>query len=154
MATGTGPCRSAPAHQSHQSPEELGGDDLNVVLEALHPVAAKYLFLGVAMNVKRNEIKKIQKRCCCDPDECLLEILLVRLKQIPSLTWRDVDTALRSGPVGEVRLANRIREQYGHLYPSSQASLDHKQERVQGGNSDSTEESYIPQNKMEIQLKR
>ena len=128
MATGIGPCRSALADQSHQSPDELGEDDLNVVLEALHPVAAKYLFLGVAMKVKMNEIKKIQKRCS-DPDECLLEVLLLRLKQIPSLTWRDIDTALRSGPVGEVRLANRIREQYGHLYPSSQASLDHKQGR-------------------------
>ena len=126
MATGTGPCRSAPAYQSHQSPDKLGEDDLNVVLEALHPVAAKYLFLGVAMNVKMNEIKKIQKRCS-NHDECLLEVLLVRLKQIPSLTWRDIDAALRSEPVGEVRLANRIREKYGHLYPSSQASLDHQQ---------------------------
>ena len=135
MASGTGPCRSAPADWSHQNAHELGEDDLNVVLEALHPAAAKYLFLGVAMNVKINEIKKIQKRCCSDPDECLLEVLLVRLKQIPSLTWRDIDTALRSGPVGEVRLANRIREQYGRLYPSSQ-------EIVQGKNSDSTEKSY------------
>ena len=128
MATGTGPCRSALADQSHQNPHELGEDDLNVVLEALHPAAAKYLFLGVAMKVKMNEIKKIQKRCS-DPDECLLEVLSVRLKQIPSLTWRDIETALRSGPVGEVRLANTISKQYGHLYPSSQASLDHTQGR-------------------------
>ena len=128
MATGTGPCRSAAADQSHQSPDELGEDDLNVVLEALHPVAAKYLFLGVAMKVKMNEIEKIKMQCS-NPDECLLKILSFRLNQIPSLTWRDIDTALRSGPVGEVKLANRIRKQYGHLYPSSQASLDHTQGR-------------------------
>ena len=131
MATGTGPCRSAPVDQSHQSPDELGEDDLNVVLEALHPVAAKYLFLGVAMKVKMNEIKKIQKRCS-DHDECLLEVLSVRLKQIPPLTWRDIDTELRSGPVGEPLLADRVRRQYGHLYspdPSFEASLDQQQER-------------------------
>ena len=131
MATGTGPCRSAPANQSHQSPDELGEDDLNVVLEALHPVAAKYMFLGVAMKVKMNEIKKIQKRCS-DHDECLLEVLSVRLKQIPPLTWRDIDTALRSDTVGEPQLADRIRRQYGHLYtpdPSFEASLDQEQGR-------------------------
>ena len=121
-------------HSHHQSTDELGEDDLNVVLEALHPAAAKYLFLGVAMNVKMNEIEKIESQCS-DPNKCLLKVLSVRLKQIPSLTWRDIDTALRSGSVQEVRLANSIREQYEHLYPSSQ-------EIVQGNNSDSTEESY------------
>ena len=128
MATGTGPCCSAPVDQSHQSPDELGEDDLNVVFEALHPVAAKYLFLGVAMKVKMNEIEKIQMQCS-NPDECLLKILSFRLNQISPLTWRDIDTALRAGPVGEVKLANKIREQYGHLYPSSQDSLDHTQGR-------------------------
>ena len=128
MATGTGPCRSATTDRSHQSPDELGEDDLNVVLEALHPVAAKYLFLGVAMKVKMSEIEKIESQYS-DPNKCLLKVLSVRLKQIPSLTWTDIDTALRSGPVGEVKLANRIREQYGHLHPISQASLDHTQGR-------------------------
>ena len=131
MATGTGPCRSAPADQSHQSPDELGEDDLNVAFEALHPAAGKYLFLGVAMNVKMNEIKNIQSQCS-DPRGCLLEVLLVRLKQIPPLTWRDIDTALRSDTVGEPQLADRIRRQYGHLYspdPSFEASLDQERGR-------------------------
>ena len=128
MATGTGPCRSAPADQSHQSLDELGEDDLKVVFRALHSVAEKYKFLGVEMNVKMNEIKKIQRQCS-DPDEYLLEVLSFRLRQVPSLTWGDIDTALRSDTVGEPQLANRIREQYGHLYPSSKASLDHKQGR-------------------------
>ena len=128
MATGTGPCRSAPADQSHQSPDELGEGDLRVVFNALHSVAENYKFLAVEMNLTMNEIKRIQRQFS-DPNECLLEVLSVRLKRIPSLTWRDIYTALRSGPVGEVRLANRIREQYGHLFPSSQASLDHTQGR-------------------------
>ena len=128
MANGTGPCRSVPADQSHQSPDELGEGDLKVVFNALHSVAENYMIFGVEMNLTMNEIKRIQRQFS-NPNECLLEVLSVRLKQIPSLTWRDVDTALRSGPVGEVKLANRIREQYGHLYPSSQASLDNTQGR-------------------------
>ena len=131
MATGTGPCRSTPADQSHQSPDELSDDDLKVVFKALHSVAEKYVFLGVEMNIKMNEIKKIQSQCS-DPRGCLLEVLSVRLKQIPPLTWRDIDTALRSDTVGEPLLADRIRRQYGHLYspdPSFEASLDQEQGR-------------------------
>ena len=128
MATGTGSCRPAPVDQS---PDDLDEDNLKVVFKALHSVAEKYVFLGIEMNVKMNEIEKIQKRCS-DPDECLLKVLSVRLKQIPSLTWRDIDTALRSGPVGEPQLADRIRRQYGHLYRpdlSFEASLNQEQGR-------------------------
>ena len=128
MATGTGPCRSAPADRSS---DELGENDLRVVFKALHSVAEKYKFLGLEMNVRMNEIKKIQSQCS-DPGECLLEVLSVRLKQIPSLTWRDVDTALRSDTVGEPQLADRIRRQYRHLYSldlSFEASLDQRQGR-------------------------
>ena len=128
MATGTGPGHSAPADQG---PHELGEDDLRVVFKALHSVAEKYMFLGVEMNVKMNEIEKIQRQCS-NPNECLLKILSVRLKQIPSLTWRDVDTALRADTVGEAKLANRIRKEYRHLYspdPSFKASLDQEQGR-------------------------
>ena len=123
MATGTGlPLLAVPADQS---PDELGENDLRVVFKALHSVAEKYKFLGVEMNVKISEVKKIQSQCS-DPGECLLEVLSVRLKQIPSLTWRDIDTALRSDTVGEPQLADRIRRQYGHLYtpdPSFETSL-------------------------------
>ena len=128
MATGTGPCRSAPADQS---PHELGEDDLKVVFKALHSVAVKYVFLGLEMNIKMNDITEIQSQCS-DPRRCLLEVLSVRLKQIPPLTWRDIRTALRSDTVGEPGLADRIRKQYGHLYspdPSSEDSFDQRQRR-------------------------
>ena len=131
MATGTGPRRSAQAEQSHQSPDELSEDDLRVVFKALHSVAKKYMFLGVEMKVKMNEIEKIQSQCS-GPDECLLKVLSIRLRKIPSLTWRDIDTALRSDTVGEPQLADRIRRQYGHLYSpdrSVEASLDLEQGR-------------------------
>ena len=156
MATGTCPCRPAPTDQSHQSPDELSEDDLKVVFRALHSVAEKYKFLGVEMNVKMNEIKKIQRQCY-DPDECLLEVLSFRLRQVPSLTWEDVDVALRSDTVGEPQLANRIREQYGHLYPSSQASLDHKQgkkisEMTKTAAMEEKEEMKYPQKHIDEQV--
>ena len=125
---GTGPCHSALVDQS---PDKLSKDDLKVVFKALHSVAKKYVSLGEEMNVKMNEIKKIQSQCS-DPRGCLLEVLSVRLKQIPPLTWRDIDTALRSDTVGESQLADRIRRQYGHLYSSNlsfEASLDQEQGR-------------------------
>ena len=124
MATGTGPPHLAAL--ADQCTDELGENDMRVVFKALHSVAEKYKFLGVEMNIKMSEIKKIQSQCS-DPGECLLEVLSVRLKQIPSLTWRDIDTALRSDTVGEPQLADRIRRQYGHLYShdlSFEASLD------------------------------
>ena len=128
MATGTGPCRSAP---TDQSPDELGEGDMRVVFKALHSVAKKYMFLGVEMKVKMSEIEKVQSQCS-DPDECLLKVLSIRLRKIPSLTWRDIDTALRSDTVGEPQLADRIRRQYGQLYSPdlcSEASLDQEQGR-------------------------
>ena len=102
MAPGTGPALTEPADQS---PHELDEDDLRVVFRTLHSVAEKYKVLGVEMNVKMTEIKKIQRQCL-DHEECLLEVLSVRLKQVPSLTWRDIDTALRSDTVGEPLLAD------------------------------------------------
>ena len=109
MATGVG---SASAKQrSH----ELGEDDLNTVYEALHPIAKKYLFFGIKVNVKMNEIEKIQS-ISTDPNECLLKVLSIRLKQMPSLTWNDIHTALLSKSVGEGKLAEEIKKEYGHLF--------------------------------------
>ena len=56
------------------------------------------------------------KKQYSDPKECLLNILSIRLKQHPPLTWGDIDTALRSKSVGEVSLANRIKKEYGHQF--------------------------------------
>ena len=124
MATGVGPSSSASAKQcSH----EISDDDLNIVSNALHPMAGKYLMFGIQIGVKMSEIKNIP-RMITNPDECLLEVLSLRLKQIPSLTWNDIHTALVSNSVGEVKLANEIKKKYGHLFSpdpsSSQAALE------------------------------
>ena len=97
---------------------ELSENDLKVVFRALRPMAAKYLFFGIEINVELGEIKKI-KRESADVDECLLNILFFRLKQPQPLTWNDIETALRSESVGESRLANRVNKEYGHLYCES-----------------------------------
>ena len=96
--------------------------------QALHPIAAKYEFFGIQIDLEMNEIRNIKMQCGTDPKECLLHILSLRLKQSPALTWRDIETALRSVVIGEHEQANRIKREYGHLYyrldPSLQATSD------------------------------
>ena len=95
---------------------ELGGDDLKVVYEAICPIAAKYLFFGIHIGLKMNEIANIEMQCGTDPKKILLHVLSVRLKQSPALTWGDIETALRSKALGEHEQANRVKREYGHLY--------------------------------------
>ena len=127
MATGKGSPCSSPACVD-QSLHELGGDDLKVVYEAVFSIAAKYLFFGIQIGLKMNEIANIKMQCGTDPKECLLHVLSVRLSKRPALTWGDIETALRSEVIGEHEQANRIKKEYGHLYyrldPSLQASSD------------------------------
>ena len=108
MATGAGP------EQVDEGSHEL---KLNVVFNALVPVANKYEFFGIQIGVEMDEVEKIQMQYT-DPNRCLLRILRIRLKQIPALTWNDIDRALRSAGVGESRLANAIRKDL-HSHDSS-----------------------------------
>ena len=110
MATGVGP----PGVQSGQGSHELGEDDLNVVFEALAPVAEKYEFFGIAIGVKINLIEQIQRQFT-DPSQCLFRILRIRLAQLPALTWSDIDRALRSRTVGKIHLADSVKKEYGHF---------------------------------------
>ncbi|CAI8014129.1 hypothetical protein GBAR_LOCUS8863, partial [Geodia barretti] len=107
---------------------KLGEKDLKVVYQALHPIAAKYVFLGIQIDLEMNEIRSIKMQCGTDPKECLLHVLSLRLKQSPALTWGDIETALRSEALGEHEQANRVKREYGHLYyrldPSLQATSD------------------------------
>ena len=104
--------RSATAVAGRESHDrELDEDDLKILFEALLPMAEKYLFFGININVKMSEITNIQKQCT-DPKECLLKVLSIRLRQIPSLTWKDIYTALKSDSVSEGKLADRIMKKY------------------------------------------
>ena len=96
---------SAPAASPNPG---LGEDDLKYLHEALYPVRKKYRSLGLQLGLPIREIRAIEQT---DPGECLLEILLLRVNKTEPLTWNDVDTALRSEPVGESRIADGIRKQ-------------------------------------------
>ena len=115
MATPVGQGGPASADSGSYS---LGEGDLSALYEMLSPVAEKYRNFGLQINVSASDIEVIPTKHT-NPHDCLLKILETRLKQIPSLTWRDIHTALRSDTVGEPQLADRIRRQYGHLYEGS-----------------------------------
>jgi hypothetical protein len=127
MATGKGSPCSSPACVD-KSLHQLGGDDLKVVYEAVFPIAAKYLFFGIQIGLKMNEIANIEMQCGTDPKKILLHVLSVRLSKRPALTWGDIETALVSDSVGEHEQANRVKREYGHLYyrldPSLQVTSD------------------------------
>ena len=84
------------------------GDLINVY-EALHPVRKKYDFLGLHFGMSKTEIDSIEADQS-DSVKCLLEILSVRLKKAPALTWGDIDKALRSKSIGEHLLANELQQ--------------------------------------------
>ena len=98
-----------------QESQKLSEDDISDIFEALLPMAAKYLYVGLQIKVKMNDIRNVEKQYR-DPKDCLLNILSIRLKQHPPLTWGDIYTALRSESVGDVSLANRIKEKYRHQF--------------------------------------
>ncbi|CAI8025451.1 hypothetical protein GBAR_LOCUS14707 [Geodia barretti] len=97
----------------------LGEEDLGALFEALHPVSKKYNFFGLQIGVTKSEIEKIEAQHS-DLDNRLLEILSVRLKNVKAITWNDIDKALRSGCVGESKVADGIRENYSHLFSYGQ----------------------------------
>ena len=113
---GVGP----PEVQSDQGTRELEKYDLKVVFGALLPVAGKYVFFGIQIGVDMNEIDEIRKQFMNDTRECLLRVLRIRLGRTPALTWKDIDTALRSKAVDESRLANTLMQEYGHLFSHKQ----------------------------------
>ena len=134
MATGGAGLPEVPSDQGFR---ELGKDDLKVVFKALLPVARKYEFFGIELGLDMDEIDEIQRRCT-DSRQCLLRILDTCLRQIPALTWNDIDSALRSKSVGENRLANAIKKEYDHLF-------SHKQ--TQGGGRKGSEKKPKPTKK-------
>ena len=106
MATGTDPALAS---------RELGIEDMNEVFEALVSVSEKYDLFGMKIGVKITEINQIKMQLNNNPKQCLLNILLTRLRQLPALTWSDIDKALTSESVNEGRLAQRIRSERERL---------------------------------------
>ena len=128
--------------QAVSSSHGLSEDDLAWVYEALHPMWTKYVNFGLLIGVKKAEIDSIQKKQT-DSDERLLEILSVRLKKTPALTWDIIDKALRSPIVGELQLADTLqRTHYSKNGDPLSCPSTSDQEPRQKGEKESKKRKY------------
>ena len=113
------------------SSASLCEDDLGVLYEALFPARNKYRKLALQIGVKISQIESVEMKES-DPGDRLLQILAICLKKRDILTWKDIDTALRTGSVDENKLADAIRKKYSHLYlvasPDGSSEDEHEKE--------------------------
>ena len=101
---------------------KLTSNDLQQVLNALSSISPhKVINFGLALNVTRNEIEAFEIRYSQNMDDCLREILNLRLSQLPPLTWDDIVTALRSDSIKQHSLASQIKQKYLLQPPTSVA---------------------------------
>ena len=104
-------------------------DDLAVLYETLYPARNKYRKLTLQIGVKISEIESVEMKES-DPGDRLLQILAIRLKKRNVLTWRDIATALRTGSVGESKLAAAIRKKYNIFsHPEGSSEDEHEKEK-------------------------
>ena len=104
--------------------KNLAEDDLGALHDALYEVRKKYVYLGLQIGVKKNEIDNIEVEHG-DNSRRLLEVLEVRVKRDPALTWADIEKALRSQSVDEHQTADRIQQSHGSKSdPGSQGNSD------------------------------
>ena len=107
---------------------ELGEDDLGALYEALYPARNSYKSIGLLIGVKIGEIENIESNKA-DSGDRLLAILSVRLNKAEPLTWNEIDSALRSECVDKSRLADKLRQKYGHLFiPESSTESESEKE--------------------------
>ena len=107
-------------------------DDIRALYKALYPARNKYKKLGLEIGVKMSEIESVERNEK-DSSDRLLEILTIRLKKGDPLTWNDIDAALREECVGEAKIANAIKNKYGHFFavpsPRDISVQKHREER-------------------------
>ena len=87
----------------------LGKDDLGALHNALYPARNNYESFGLQIGVGIDEINSIETQHT-DPGKRLLGVLSARLRKAKSLTWSDIDRALRLECVGESTTADSIRK--------------------------------------------
>ena len=103
---------------------------LGCLRHELHQVSHKWFFLGVQLGVSISALKCIQKDSHIGTD-CLRKMLAMWLKCTYTPTWNTVIDALESPPVGELYLAQKLREKYcprtggrvTYEYPSRKRAL-------------------------------
>lgn len=102
---------------------ELSERDLFDVHEELHPIRAKWYFVGLALKVPVHELEAIKEKFADHQvDQRLCEVLTFWLRNSldPRPSWSDVIRALRSRTVGSKRLANELEAKHYHQTWSEQ----------------------------------
>ena len=96
----------------HMPTLSVGQGDLKSLHSELHLVADKWYSLGVQLQVPIETLKCIRRENL-PMTECLLEMLTAWLKcTTPPPTWNILTEALESPPVGEILLAQQLRDKY------------------------------------------
>ena len=103
----------------------LGEKDLAELHRVLYPARNKCNFIGLQIGLGFDEIENIESNKTGDR---LLEILSVRLNKDKPLTWNEIYSALRSKPVDKRRLAEEIRQKYGHFFISTESDSEQEHE--------------------------
>ena len=106
---------------------ELGEKDLAELLRVLYPARHRCIYFGLEVGLEGEEIEGVENRYQ-NADDRLRAILSVRLNKAKPLTWNEIDSALRSECVDKSRLADKLREKYGHLFiPESSTESESEQ---------------------------
>ena len=96
-----------------------------MVTEELNAIRAKWYDIGLQLRMSVGRLDAIKEQYD-DPSHCLSETLKTWLKTSPSLpTWKNIVYVLRSGTIGEVRLAIDLEQKYCSTQDSSVATTHH-----------------------------
>ena len=107
---------------------ELGEKDLAELLRVLYPARHRCIYFGLQVGLEGEEIEGVENRYQ-NADDRLRAILSARLNKAKPLTWNEIDSALRSECVDKSRLADKLRQKYGHLFiPESSTESESEQE--------------------------
>lgn len=79
----------------------------------LYRVRVNWKNIGIELDIDLGTLNAIEKHRKGDPDECLLDMLNMWLKQVdPPPSWESLAEALESVSIGEDHLAQQIRDKY------------------------------------------
>ena len=107
---------------------ELDEKDLAELLRVLYPARHRCIYFGLEVGLEGDEIKGVENRYQ-NSDDRLRAILSARLNKAKPLTWNEIYSALRSECVDKSRLADKLRQKYGHLFiPESSTESESEQE--------------------------
>ena len=102
------------------SNQALSDKDLRDIINELHPLVHKYKLIGIQLGeIEYSDIQRIEAQRS-QQSECMLEVISLRLKKTPALTWGGIISALKSPSVGESQIAEGIRKKYGRLTSESE----------------------------------